>query len=132
MVADPLPGTTTLNVYGPAHDNLIQGNIDHTDGPTGTEIHSGSTPAFLGGIVILNGTFNNTIRNNQVFSSTGTDLAWAQAVPDANSPIGVLSYPPAVHCNVSVSDGGGGTANHNGNVWSGNILRTIDSCISQQ
>jgi Right handed beta helix region len=132
MVADPLPGTSTLDQFGPSHDNLIQGNVDHTDGPTGTESHSGIAPSFVGGIVILNGAFNNTISNNQVFSSTGTDLAWAQAIPDATSPIGVASEPPVIHCNVTVSEGGGGVANHNGNVWSGNTARNTDSCISQQ
>ncbi len=131
MVADPLPGTWTLNKYGPTHDNTIKGNIDHSDGPTGKETHSGTAPAFLGGIVILNGTYDNMITTNQVFSSTGPDLAWAQAVPDPNSPIGVLSYPPLVNCNVTASEGGGGTNNHNGNVWSGNTVRTIDSCIGQ-
>ncbi|HXA82874.1 MAG TPA: hypothetical protein VNY56_07190 [Methylomirabilota bacterium] len=132
MIADPLPGTATLNTYGPAHDNLVTGNVDHTDGPTGAEKSAGIAPAFLGGIVILNGTYNNTISNNQVFSSTGADLGWAQAVPNPQSPIGVFSYPPLLHCNVSASEGGGGTANHNGNVWSGNTVRIIDSCITQQ
>lgn len=132
MIADPLPGTATLNTYGASHDNVISGNVDHTDGPTGSEISSGIAPSFIGGVVILNGTYNNSILGNQVFSSSGTDLAWAQAVPDPSSPIGVLSEPPVIHCNVSVSEGGGGVANHNGNVWSGNTVRTIDSCITQQ
>jgi parallel beta-helix repeat protein len=132
LIADPLPGTSTLNQFGSAHDNLIQGNVDHTDGPTGAEIHSGVAPSFVGGIVILNGTYNNTIKNNQAFSSSGTDLGWAQAIPDASSPIGVAAEPPVIHCNVTVSEGGGGVANNNGNMWSGNTVRKIDGCITQQ
>jgi len=132
LIADPLPGSSTLIQFGPAHDNLVQGNVDHTDGPTGAERHSAVAPSFVGGIVILNGTYNNTIKNNQAFSSSGTDLAWAQGVPDPSSPIGVAAEPPVIHCNVTVSEGGGGVANHNGNVWSGNMVRKIDSCITQQ
>jgi parallel beta-helix repeat protein len=132
LIADPLPGTSTLNTYGAAHDNVIQSNVDHTDGPTGREVSSGIAPAFVGGVVILNGTYSNTIRNNQLFASAGSDLGWAQAVPSGTSPIGVLSEPPVLHCNVAVSEGGGGTANHNGNVWSGNTFKKIDSCIRQQ
>lgn len=132
LIADPLPGTATLNTYGPAHDNIIDGNSDHTDGPTGNEVSHGIAPAFVGGVVILNGTFNNVIRNNQVFASTAADLAWAQAVPSGTSPIGVLSEPPVLHCNVTASEGGGGIANHNGNVWTGNTFKSIDNCITQQ
>jgi hypothetical protein len=132
LIADPLPGTSTLNQYGPTHDYVIEGNVNHTDGPTGAERHSAIAPAFLGGVVILNGTYNNTIANNQVLASSATDLAWAQAVPDPNSPIGVTIEPPIIHRNVSVSEGGGGATNHNGNVWSGNTARKIDSCITQQ
>jgi hypothetical protein len=132
LVADPLPGTSTLNQYGPSHDNLIQGNVDHSDGPTGTERHNGITPAFSGGVVILNGTYNNVIKNNQLYASGGGDLVWAQAVPDPNSPNGVSTYPPLINCNVTVSEGGGGVANHNGNVWSGNTFKTIGVCIAQQ
>jgi parallel beta-helix repeat protein len=132
LIADPLPGTPMLSQFGPAHDNLIQGNLDHTDGPTGAERHSRTAPSFVGGIVILNGTYNNTIVNNQVIAASGADLVWAQVVPDPNSPIGVAIEPPVVHCNVTVSEGGGGVANVNGNVWSGNTARKIDSCITQQ
>ena len=132
LIADPLPGSSTLSQYGPSHDNLIQGNVDHTDGPTGAERHGGTAPSFVGGIVILNGTYNNTIENNQVFSSSGTDLVWAQAIPDSSSPIGVATEPPVIHCNVTVSEGGGGVGNNNGNVWSGNNARKIDGCITQQ
>lgn len=131
LVADPLPGTATLNQYGPSHDNLIQGNVDHSDGPTGAEIHGGIAPSFVGSIVILNGTYNNTIAGNQVSSPAG-DLVWAQAIPDPNSPIAVAAEPPLIHCNVTVSEGGGGVTNHNGNVWSGNTAKKIDACISQQ
>jgi len=132
VIGDPLPATLTLNQYGPAHDNLIQANVDHSDGPTGTERRSGIAPSFVGGLVILNGTYNNTIRNNHVFAAAGNDLVWAQAVPDPNSPIGVATAPPIIHCNVTVSEGGGGVANHNGNVWSANTDTRIDSCITQQ
>lgn len=131
LVADPLPGTATLNQYGPSHDNVIQGNVDHSDGPTGAEVHSGIAPSFVGGIVILNGTYNNTIAGNQV-SEPGGDLVWAQAIPDPNSAISVAAAPPVIHCNVTVSEGGGGVVNHNGNVWSGNTAKHIDACISQQ
>jgi hypothetical protein len=131
MVADPLPGSWTLSTYGPTHDNLIENNTIHTDGPTGNEITGHVAPAFLGGIVVLNGTYNNTIKNNQTWGSFGTDLAWAQAVPNTSSPIGVDYYPPTEHCNVTASEGGGGVANHNGNVWSGNTYKTIDACITQ-
>jgi hypothetical protein len=132
LTADPFLGSATLSTYGPSHDNVIQGNVDHTDGPTGAERHSGVAPSFVGGIVILNGTYNNRIENNQVSSSSGTDLVWAQAIPDSSSPIGVASEPPVIHCNVTVSEGGGGVANNNGNVWSGNAARKIDGCITQQ
>lgn len=132
LIADPLPGSATLSQYGPSHDNVVHGNVDHTDGPTGAEKHSLVAPSFVGGVVILNGTYNNTVENNQVFASSGTDLAWAQAIPDASSPIGVAAEPPVIHCNVTVSEGGGGVANHNGNVWSGNTVKNIDSCITQQ
>jgi hypothetical protein len=64
MVADPLPGTRTLATFGPTHDNTFESNISHSDGPTGNEIKAGVVPAFLGGLVVLNGTFNNVIRNN--------------------------------------------------------------------
>jgi hypothetical protein len=131
LVADPLPGTSTLN-YGPSHDNLIQGNVDHTDGPTGAERHSEMAPSFVGGIVILNGAYNNKIIGNQLNSNAGGDLVWAQAILDPNSPIGVATEPPVVHCNVTVSDGGGGVTNQNGNVWFGNTSQHIDSCITQQ
>lgn len=132
LIADPLPGTWTLNQYGAAHDNVIQRNVDHSDGPTGSETHRGRAPSFIGGIVILNGTYNNRILENQLNSNTGSTLTWAQAIPDPNSLIGVATAPPVIHCNVTVSEGGGGVANHNGNVWSGNIDAYIDSCITQQ
>ena len=67
-----------------------------------------------------------------VSASAGADLVWAQAIPDPNSPIAVATEPPVIHCNVTVSEGGGGVANHNGNVWSANIAKFIDACISQQ
>jgi hypothetical protein len=132
MIADPLQGTPTLTTYGSSHDNVMMNNISHTDGPTGTEIHSGVVPAFLGGFVILNGAYNNKIKNNQDWASTGAGFVWAQAVPDSSTPIGVSNYPPVIHCNVTDSGGGGGIANLNGNTWSGNVTKTIDPCIPNQ
>ncbi len=88
--------------------------------------------AFVGGVVILNGTYNNTVRHNQVFANAASDLVWAQAVPDPGSAIGVASGPPVIHCNVTASEGGDGAANHNGNVWSANTAKHIDSCITHQ
>jgi hypothetical protein len=132
MVADPLPGTATLARYGASHDNQFVGNISHTDGPTGNEIHAGQAPAFLGGFVVLNGTYNNVIANNQDWASSGSGFAWAQVVPNPASPIGVVSAPPVLHCNVTASEGGGGIANLNGNSWTGNIFQTIDPCLPPQ
>jgi hypothetical protein len=37
----------------------------------------------------------------------------------------------AFECALSV-EGGGGVANLNGNVWSGNVTKTIDPCIPPQ
>src|SRR5262249_26013202 len=121
MVADPLPGTWTLGLYGPSHHNILAGNISHTDGPTGTEVKSSSVPAFLGGFVVLNGTYNNTVVNNQDWASTGSGFAWAQVVPAA-TPIGVITYPSILHCNVTVSDNPI-PAPLNGNTWTGNTFK---------
>jgi parallel beta-helix repeat protein len=132
LVADPLPGTWTLATYGPSHDNILTGNSTHADGPTGAERHSGTVPAFLGGFVILNGTFNNSILNNQEPGNTGGGFVWAQVVPSSSSPIGVVNYPPILHCNVTASEGGGGVANLNGNIWSGNVTQKIDPCLPPQ
>lgn len=82
--------------------------------------------------VVLNGTYNNTIQNNQTWASSGSDLAWAQAVPDSNSAIGVQTYKPAQHCNVTASEDGGCISNLNGNVWTGNTFKTIDPCLPAQ
>lgn len=131
MVADPLPGTQTLAQYGPSHDNVFSNNISHSDGPTGTEKRTGVVPAFLGGFVVLNGTYNNSIQNNQAWASTGNGFVWAQAVP-ASTSIGVVAYPPILHCNVTASEGGGGTGNFNGNIWTGNTFQNIDSCLPAQ
>jgi hypothetical protein len=112
---------------------VITGNTIHTDGPIGNELSPVDiTPAFLGGIVVLNGTYNNTISSNQTWGSFGSDLAWAQAVPSKSSAIGVVTYPPTLHCNVTASEGGGGTANLNGNHWTGNTFQTIDACLPAQ
>jgi hypothetical protein len=133
LLADPLPGSATLSTYGPSHDNIITGNTIHTDGPIGNELQPiDITPAFLGGIIVLNGTYNNSITNNQTWGSFGSDLGWAQAVPDSNSAIGVKTYPPTLHCNVTASEGGGGVSNLNGNVWTGNTYQHIDSCLPPQ
>jgi len=131
MVADPRPGTATLLQFGASHDNILRNNISHTDGPTGAEIHSGVAPAFVGGFVVLNGTYNNTIQDNQDWAATGTGFAWAQAVPAATA-IGVATYRPFLHCNVTASEGGGGVLNLNGNVWTGNQFQKIDPCLPAQ
>lgn len=114
-------------------DNVISNNVNHGAGPTGHEKDAGIVPAFLGGIVILNGSYNNQIVNNQgIGANLGPDLVWAQAVPNANTPIGVTNYPPALNCNVTASEGGGGVSNLNGNVWRGNTYKTIASCLPAQ
>ena len=132
LVADPLPGASTLATYGPSHDNAVVGNVSHTDGPDGNEKKAGVVPAFLGGFVILNGTYNNQILNNQDWASTGNGFVWAQAVPNSGTPIGVSNYPPVIHCNVTASEGGGGIPNLNGNLWQGNSFQRIDPCIPLQ
>lgn len=124
LVADPLPGTWTLQQFGPSHDNQFIGNSSVADGPTGTEVHSGAAPAFVGGFVVLNGTYNNVLTNNH-----GPSFVWAQAVPDNSSPIGVVHYPPVLYCNVTASEGGGGIANYNGNSWTGNTAKIIAPCV---
>lgn len=127
VIADPLSGSPA------AHDNLVTGNTIHTDGPIGNELSPADiTPAFLGGILLLNGTYDNTITNNQTWASFGSDLAWAQAVPDANSAISVATYPPPLHCNVTKYDGPGSAPPLNGNVWTGNTYKTIDPCLPAQ
>ncbi|HYL14448.1 MAG TPA: hypothetical protein VEV41_15505 [Terriglobales bacterium] len=131
MVADPLPGTATLKTYGASHDNVISNNISHSAGPTGHELSDNIVPAFLGGIVVLNGTYNNQILNNQSWANTGADLVWAQAVPNSGTPIGVSTYPPAVNCNVTASEGGG-VGKLNGNVWKGNTYQSIVPCLPAQ
>jgi hypothetical protein len=132
LVADPLPGTATLATYGPSHDNAVVGNVSHTDGPTGAEKKADVVPAFLGGFVVLNGTYNNQMLNNQDWASTGNGFVWAQAVPNSGTPIGVSTYPPVIHCNVTASEGGGGIANLNGNIWQRNSFQKIDPCIPPQ
>ena len=130
MVADPLPGRGTLETFGASHGNVLTRNISHTDGPTGSEIKGDISPAFLGGFVVLNGAYGNTILNNQDWASTGAGFVWAQAVP-ATTPIGVIVYPPILHCNVTVSDGAVPEP-LNGNIWKGNTFQTIDPCIPAQ
>jgi hypothetical protein len=127
LIADPLSGSPA------AHDNLVTDNTIHTDGPIGNELSPVDvTPAFLGGIVLLNGTYNNVISNNQTWASFGADLTWAQAVPDSSSAIGVKTYTPTLHCNVTVYDGPGSAPPFNGNVWTGNAYKTIDPCLPGQ
>ena len=130
VVADALSGYGILETYGPTHDNVLQGNVSHTDGPTGNELKANVAPAFLG-IVVLNGTYNN-IENNQVWASSGPNLGWAQVAPDSTTPIGVVTYPPSVQCNVTESNSGGGVAHLNGNIWTGNVAKTIAPCIPPQ
>jgi hypothetical protein len=132
MVADPLPGTSTLKTYGASHDNVISNNISHSAGPTGHELTANIVPAFLGGIVVLNGTYNNQILNNQTWADSGGDLVWAQAVPNSATPIGITTYPPTLYCNVTASEGGGGVGKLNGNIWKGNTYQTIAPCIPPQ
>lgn len=127
LIADPLSGSPA------AHDNNVTGNTIHTDGPIGNELSPVDiTPAFLGGIVLLNGTYDNHITNNQTWASFGSDLAWAQAEPDANSAIGVLTYPLPLHCNVTRYDGPAPRPSRNGNVWTGNTYQHIDPCLPAQ
>ena len=89
-------------------------------------------PSFVGGIVVLNGTYNNTIVDNTAWASAGGSLVWAQAIPDSSTPIGVKIEPPILHCNVTVSEGGGGIGNLNGNSWTGNTIQAQDICIPAQ
>ncbi len=124
LVADSLPGTWTLQQFGPSHDNQFIGNSSVADGAIGREVHSGVDPAFTGGFVVLNGTYNNVLTNNHASS-----FVWAQAVPDNTSPLGVVSYPPTLYCNVSASEGGGGIANYNGNSWTGNTAKIVAPCV---
>ncbi len=130
LIADPLPGYEPLGYAGPSYNNLVQGNTDHSDGPTGTEKAAGVAPSFVGGIVVLNGAPYNTIKNNTGWAQAGGGLVWAQAIP-ASTPIGVATDPPIIHCNVTVSDGGSSLANGNGNVWTGNSVQAQDPCITQ-
>jgi hypothetical protein len=133
LVADPLPGAPTLAQFGPSHDNVISTNQVHADGPTGAEKSAGVVPAFLGGIVVLNGTYNNSITTNSATSNTGGGFVWAQAVTSSSSAIGVVAYPPLLHCNVAASDGGGGVVSRNGNVWTGNTSnKPFDPCVPAQ
>jgi hypothetical protein len=81
---------------------------------------------------VLNGAPNNVIKDNTGWAEAGGALVWAQAIPDASSPIGVATDPPIIHCNVTVSDGGGGVANFNGNSWTGNTVQAQDQCIPTQ
>lgn len=120
-----------LEEYGTTHDITVQGNVDHTDGPIGNEIKANIVPAFVGGITVLNGTYDNRITSNQGHKPSIGGLVWAQAVP-AGTPIGVVTAPPLLHCNVTASEGGGGVSNLNGNVWSGNIAPTQDPCVPPQ
>jgi parallel beta-helix repeat protein len=81
LIADPLPETATLAAFGPTHDNMLTGNISHSDGPTGNEVKSGVVPSFVGDFVVLNGTYDNQMVNNQSWSSTAVPgFAWAQAL----------------------------------------------------
>ena len=96
LVADPLPPST----FGLTSNNIIRNNTIHTSGPTGAEIKSRQAPDFTGGIVLLNSTSGNSVKWNQLWSNTGTDLKWAQETLDPSSPIGVRTYPSTAVCNV--------------------------------
>jgi parallel beta-helix repeat protein len=122
MVADPLGACSS----GGSHGNVVMGNVSHSNGPTGNELKANVVPAFLGGIVVLNGAYDNTIADNQGWASTGADLVWAQVVPDSSTPIGVKTYPPTLYCNVS------GAINLNGNTWTGNVVQKSAACIPPQ
>jgi hypothetical protein len=132
LIADPYPGSATLTQYGASHGNTIVGNNIYNNGPIPSEINAGIAPSFIGGIVVLNGAYGNTIKNNTTNNSYSDDLAWAQAIPSATSPIGIASYPPAVHCNVTAYDGPQPAPPLNGNVWSGNTYKAIDPCLPAQ
>jgi len=111
----------------------VSSNVSHSDGPIPVQkFIPVSSRHYLGSFVVLNGTYNNQILNNQSWASRGSDFAWAQAVPNSGTPIGVDNYPPALHCNVTASEGGGGVGNLNGNVWYGNTFQTIDPCLPPQ
>jgi parallel beta-helix repeat protein len=134
LIADAYPGYEPPGYAGASHDNWVLRNSDHSDGPTGTEKAAGEAPSFVGGIVVLNGAYSNTIADNEAWSSAGGNLVWAQAIPDPSSKIGVQTEPPIIHCNVTLSDGGGGVANRNGNTWTGNNNHSQpqDGCIPPQ
>ncbi len=127
VVADPLKGQPALKTYGPSHDNVINGNTAHTSGPTGSETSAGEAPDVLGGIVILNGSANNLVSNNTSTASTGVDIGWAQETLDSSAIFGVRPYPPSTQCNVTQNNGGKGA--RNGNVWTGNVCKTIAPCL---
>jgi len=57
---------TRTNATGEiSHDNTIVANNIQSNDPTGAELKAGLVPAFLGGIVRLNGTYGNHVRNNR-------------------------------------------------------------------
>src|SRR5262249_31007048 len=119
LVADPLSGQPGASFR--TKDNTISNNVVHSSGPTGREVMEEIVPDFVGGIVLLNSTSGNRINGNQLWSNTGTDLKWAQVTLDPNSPIGVRFFPNTAVCN-------GPLPPFNGNVWSGNVVRTEDIC----
>jgi len=132
LVADPWhDALSTLPASEISHDNTITANDIHSNGPTGAELKAGLVPAFLGGIVLLNGTYDNDVVNNSTYASTASDLGWAQAIP-ASTSIGVTTYQPLMHCNVTLYDGPGSPPPFNGNVWSGNTYKVIDPCLPPQ
>jgi hypothetical protein len=134
LIADPL-SSSPLSPAASAHDNVVTNNVDHTDGGTGAERHAGIAPAFEGGIVILNGAYNNAVTANQATANAGADLVWAQEVLNPSTPIGVDTFPPDVSvdvCNVTQSDGGSDLASRNGNTWSNNVVKHLYPCIPPQ
>lgn len=89
---------------------------------------AGVAPSFVGGIVVLHGTYDDNILGNSGQSAGGA-FVWAQEVPDPSSAIKVKAAAPLINRNVTASKGGG-VGNVNGNVWAGNVTNnTPGSCI---
>ncbi|MFI5166523.1 MAG: hypothetical protein ACHQQS_07890 [Thermoanaerobaculales bacterium] len=73
----------------------------------------------------------NATGNSRGIALTNINRLGQQAIAAA-TPINVVNAPPPVACNVAASEGGGGISTQNGNVWTGNAAKLIDSCITQQ
>jgi hypothetical protein len=124
LVGDPLPSSPYFTAYGATSNNVISNNFIHTDGPTGSELNSMIAPNFTGGIVVLNSAANNQITGNTATSDSGLNLAWAEETLDT-TPIGVAVFKVTpVACATQVS----GFGAFNGNQWSGNTIKTQQTC----